>query len=68
MALPVTHPEAGELPLLGSPFVYSRSGGPKAVPPPMLSEHTVNVLAEVLGWKEAEIAALAEEAKRDAAA
>lgn len=50
MAMHVRHPALGDLPLLGSPFVYSRSDGPSSLPPPMLGEHTHEVLRDILGW------------------
>ena len=61
MRLDVDHPAIGKLPLLGSPFRYSRSSGPASDAPPMLGEDTEEVLRDVLGWSQAEIEAAAAE-------
>jgi len=58
MTLQTEHPILGPLPLLGSPFVFKRSDGPAHRPPPLLAEHTAEVLREVLGWDNENITAL----------
>ncbi len=58
MTIDTKHPVLGDLPLLGSPFVFKRSDGPDHRPPPLLAEHTAEVLSDVLGWDAANIAAL----------
>jgi crotonobetainyl-CoA:carnitine CoA-transferase CaiB-like acyl-CoA transferase len=54
----VNHPAVGELKLVGMPYKFS--GTPAAVrrPPPLLGEHTEEILAGELGLDTAAIAAL----------
>ena len=54
----VKHPAAGNLHLLGVPFKFSKSGGDIRRPPPMLGEHTEEVLRDVLNLETHEIAQL----------
>ncbi|WP_299798041.1 CaiB/BaiF CoA-transferase family protein [Ramlibacter sp.] len=52
------HPLAGEVDLVGSPIKLSGTPVRSDLPPPLLGEHTQQVLSEVLGWDEQRIAAL----------
>jgi formyl-CoA transferase len=54
----VPHPTIGELKLTGIPVKYSETPGQVRRPPPLLGEHTDEVLAEVLGYPAEQIAAL----------
>jgi crotonobetainyl-CoA:carnitine CoA-transferase CaiB-like acyl-CoA transferase len=54
---PVSHPTAGELELVAPPFAFAQAGIRAAEPPPLLGEHTVQVLAE-LGVDEERLAEL----------
>lgn len=57
MLVEVDHPEAGKVSLVGSPLHYSRTPVSVRKPPPMVGEHTEEVLKE-LGLKEYEINSL----------
>ena len=52
------HPTAGSVPLVGMPIRMSGAGPSYERPPPLLGEHTDEVLREVAGLDGAEIAAL----------
>jgi crotonobetainyl-CoA:carnitine CoA-transferase CaiB-like acyl-CoA transferase len=52
------HPLAGKVPLIGNPIRMSASGTESPRPPPLLGEHTDEVLRELLGLEAAQIAAL----------
>jgi crotonobetainyl-CoA:carnitine CoA-transferase CaiB-like acyl-CoA transferase len=43
----VEHPTAGTLPLVNAPFLLAQASLRSPVPPPLLGEHTTEVLAEV---------------------
>jgi len=58
MVVKLQHEGVGEISQLGVPFRFSRSPGQVAAPPPMLGEHTEDVLTAVLGRSEAEIGEL----------
>ncbi|MBI4613396.1 MAG: CoA transferase [Planctomycetes bacterium] len=55
----VDHPKAGRLPLVGNPIRLASHPGRRAEPPPLLGEHTGEVLAG-LGYSPAEVAGLRE--------
>jgi crotonobetainyl-CoA:carnitine CoA-transferase CaiB-like acyl-CoA transferase len=58
MVRTVPHPALGSLTQLGVPFRFSNCGGDIRRPPPMLGEHTEEVLADILGRSADAIAAL----------
>jgi crotonobetainyl-CoA:carnitine CoA-transferase CaiB-like acyl-CoA transferase len=60
LRIEMPHPTAGRMPLVGSPIRMSATPVEYRLPPPLLGQHTVSVLEEVLGLSRAEIDALAE--------
>ncbi len=52
------HPVAGKLPMVASPMRFSETRLEYRLPPPVLGQHTEEVLREVLGRSESEIAKL----------
>ena len=58
MVVQVDHPSAGPISMVGSPFVFSRTNERSFKPPPILGEHTDEVMTEV-GWTKDEIGDLA---------
>jgi crotonobetainyl-CoA:carnitine CoA-transferase CaiB-like acyl-CoA transferase len=62
MRLEMPHPAAGAapVPLIASPIRMSATPAAYAHPPPMLGQHTDEVLQELLGLDQAELAALRE--------
>ncbi|MDQ7030279.1 MAG: CoA transferase [Ardenticatenia bacterium] len=61
MVQTVHHPTAGELKLVGPVAKLSATPATVRRPPPLLGEHTVNVLTDVLGYDETTIAHLQRE-------
>jgi len=58
MAIEVPHPLSGTVPLVASPIRLSATPVAYHRPPPMLGQHTGEVLGELLGMEESEIAEL----------
>ena len=58
MKVEVPHPLSGTVPLVANPIKYSRTPLSYDTPPPLLSQHTEDVLRSLLGKSDAEIAAL----------
>src|SRR5690606_13446971 len=58
LRIEVPHPLAGRLPLVANPIRYSRTPIRYEAPPPLLGQHTDEVLRALLGKQEAEIEAL----------
>jgi crotonobetainyl-CoA:carnitine CoA-transferase CaiB-like acyl-CoA transferase len=58
MKLEVDHPSAGRVALVGSPMRFAAATLDCRVPPPVLGQHTDEVLRSLLGKTEAELSAL----------
>ncbi|MCC2676359.1 MAG: hypothetical protein K0R58_3306 [Ramlibacter sp.] len=55
------HPLSGALNLVGSPIKLSATPVRSELPPPLLGEHTQEVLTSILGWDDERITALREQ-------
>ncbi|WP_292932213.1 CaiB/BaiF CoA-transferase family protein [Noviherbaspirillum sp.] len=60
MRVDLPHPTGGDVMLVGSPIKMSETPPRYDMPPPMLGQHTQEVLAEMLGQSTEQIAALRE--------
>ncbi|HYC49081.1 MAG TPA: CaiB/BaiF CoA-transferase family protein [Burkholderiales bacterium] len=58
LRIEVPHPLSGTVPLVANPIKYSRTPLTYDTPPPLLGQHTDEVLRTLLGKSDAEIAAL----------
>jgi len=58
MAIALPHPSAGEVTLVRNPIRMSATPANSSVAPPTLGQHTLDVLRDVLGKSDSEIAAL----------
>jgi crotonobetainyl-CoA:carnitine CoA-transferase CaiB-like acyl-CoA transferase len=58
LKIDVPHPLAGTVPLVANPIKYSRTPIAYDMPPPLLGQHTDEVLSQFLGRSDADIAAL----------
>ena len=61
LKIEMPHPTAGTMPLVGSPIRMSATPVEYRLPPPLLGQHTLSVLEEVLGLSRDEIDTLAKE-------
>jgi formyl-CoA transferase len=60
MKIDVPHPKAGSVPLVANPIKFSRTPIAYDRPPPLVGEHVEDVLRDLLGKSDVEIAALRE--------
>jgi crotonobetainyl-CoA:carnitine CoA-transferase CaiB-like acyl-CoA transferase len=60
MAVELPHPAAGKVTLVRSPMKMSATPATSTMAPPLLGQHTEEVLREVLGKSGDEVAALRE--------
>jgi succinate--hydroxymethylglutarate CoA-transferase len=51
----VDHPTAGKIKLVGIPVKYSENKATIRMPPPVLGEHTREILSGILGYEDAKI-------------
>ena len=61
MVAEVNHPTAGTVKLVGIPVKYSETPGSIRLPPPLLGQHTDEILSDLLGYADKEIGVLREE-------
>jgi len=61
MVVEVKHPTAEKLKLVGIPVKYSETPGSVRLPPPLLGQHTKEILSDLLGYSKEEVNALREE-------
>lgn len=58
MVVKVDHPVAGSIPLVGTPMKFSVTPAGASQPPPLLGEHTSEVLEQLLGMSSDTVASL----------
>jgi crotonobetainyl-CoA:carnitine CoA-transferase CaiB-like acyl-CoA transferase len=61
LVLVAQHPSAGSLRLTGFPYKLSQTPAQLRRPPPLLGEHTTEVLVDLLGYSPEEVALLREQ-------
>jgi len=55
MVVEVKHPTANKLKLIGIPVKYSETPGSVRLPPPLLGQHTQEIISDLLGYSKEEI-------------
>jgi crotonobetainyl-CoA:carnitine CoA-transferase CaiB-like acyl-CoA transferase len=60
LSLETQHPTAGPVRLTGFPYLLSQTPAQVRRPPPLLGQHTQEVLTELLGYSDAQVATLRE--------
>jgi formyl-CoA transferase len=60
MLVEMEHPTIGVLPLVGSPLKMSATPVAYRLPPPLMGEHTLGVLKDVLGYSDEQVQGLQE--------
>jgi len=58
MRLDLPHPQGGQVPQVRNPVLFSRTGLEYRDPPPLLGQHTEQVLVQELGLTPGEILSL----------
>ena len=61
MVVEMEHPVTGKYKVVGSPMKLSQTPVQYQIPPPLLGEHTEEVLKDVLGYEQRKIDRLREE-------
>jgi crotonobetainyl-CoA:carnitine CoA-transferase CaiB-like acyl-CoA transferase len=61
MVVEMDHPTAGKIKLVGIPVKYSETPGSIRRPPPLLGQHTDEILSKLIGYSKTEIEVLREE-------
>ena len=61
MLIKMDHPTIGELPLVGSPLKMSDTPVEYRLPPPLMGEHTEDVLMDVLKYSSGQVTELREQ-------
>jgi crotonobetainyl-CoA:carnitine CoA-transferase CaiB-like acyl-CoA transferase len=60
MVVEMEHPTIGALPLVGSPLKMGGTPVAYRLPPPLMGEHTKEILTSLLGFSDEKVVALAE--------
>jgi crotonobetainyl-CoA:carnitine CoA-transferase CaiB-like acyl-CoA transferase len=55
MIMEIEHPGAGPIHLTGFPYKFSHTPAELRLPPPLLGEHTAEILEEILGYSREQV-------------